>query len=126
FGIHPFDADEFNRWAQGPVSHGERVTARFLLAVWDPVIEWEAGKFDLMEALRIWDPPHREAFLAWASDPWWPSRGATDGLQDRQATHHPTQRRNPRLGQREARTGGAALLAVRCKLRGSVATPRLR
>jgi hypothetical protein len=72
FGIHPFDADEFNRWAQGPVSHGERVTARFLLAVWDPVIEWEAGKFDLMEALRIWDPPHREAFLAWASDPWWP------------------------------------------------------
>ena len=34
-GVSPWDAEEFDRWAAGPTSHGEKVTARFLLAVWD-------------------------------------------------------------------------------------------
>ena len=33
---------------------------------------WENGPFDVIEALKCWDVRHREAFLAWARDPWWP------------------------------------------------------
>ena len=70
-GVRPWNPEELDRWATSVASHGERVTASFLLAVWTGS-EWPGSPFDLMEALRVWDPPHREAFLAWASDPWWP------------------------------------------------------
>lgn len=72
WGVSPFDPEELNRWAASGVSHGEGVTASFILAVWDPSTEWEAGRFDLMEALSVWPVSHREPFLKWASDPWWP------------------------------------------------------
>jgi hypothetical protein len=71
-GVSPWDALELDRWATGPVSHGERLTASFLLSVWDPATEWQAGRFEVMEALRVWNLEHREAFLRWARDPWWP------------------------------------------------------
>lgn len=71
-GVSPFEPEELNRWAVGAASHGERVTATFILAVWDSSTEWGAGRFDLMEALNVWPPSHREPFLKWASDPWWP------------------------------------------------------
>lgn len=70
-GTHPWEPAELNRWAAGSASRGEQQTARFLLAVWDDGTDWEAGRFDVMEALRVWDLKHRTAFLAWASDPWW-------------------------------------------------------
>src|SRR4051812_22080942 len=71
-GVSSWEALELDRWAAGPVSTGERITAQFLLAVWDPSNEWTCGRFDVMEALRVWDLKHRAAFLRWASDPWWP------------------------------------------------------
>ena len=71
-GVEPWDALELDAWGSGPRSHGERVTAQFLLNVWDPSTEWKCGRFDLMEALRIWDPEHHKAFLRWAAAPWWP------------------------------------------------------
>jgi hypothetical protein len=72
-GVKPWDANALDRWAADtPVSHGELVTAQFLLAVWDPVSAWQDGRFDLMEAVRVWDDRHWAAFLAWAGDPWWP------------------------------------------------------
>jgi hypothetical protein len=71
-GVKPWDALELDTWGNGPCSHGERVTAQFLLNVWDPSTEWKCGRFDLMEALRIWDEAHHKAFLQWATDPWWP------------------------------------------------------
>lgn len=71
-GISPWQPFELNRWAVSGASHGERVTASFLLAVWDSSAEWEVGRFDLMEALNVWSPSHRMPFLRWASDPWWP------------------------------------------------------
>jgi hypothetical protein len=71
-GIDPWDAEELASWSKGPLSHGERVTAWFLLSVWDPVVAWDLDPFDLMEALRIWDPAHHQAFLRWAAKPWWP------------------------------------------------------
>jgi hypothetical protein len=71
-GVDPWDADEFDTWGSGPRSHGERVTAQFLLSVYLPGYDWKCGRFDLMEALRIWDEEHHQAFLRWAADPWWP------------------------------------------------------
>lgn len=71
-GIRPWDAVVVDQWASsGRASHGELCTARFVLAVWDTNGEWQSGRFDLMEALRVWDLPHRQAFLDWASEPWW-------------------------------------------------------
>lgn len=67
-----WDAEAVDQWAAGGVaSHGERVTAQFLLAVWNPDHPWKAEKFDLMEALRVWDERHHAAFLRWAERPWW-------------------------------------------------------
>ncbi len=71
--VRLWDAGLLDRWAsETPVSPGELATARFLLAVWDPQHAWWSGRFDLMEAIRAWDPAHRGAFLVWAGDPWWP------------------------------------------------------
>ena len=70
-GVSPWDAVELNRWAGSGVSQGEQLTAQFVLAVWDRYTEWEAGHFDAMKALAVWDFAHREAFLDWATDPWW-------------------------------------------------------
>lgn len=67
-----WNAETVDAWAaSGGASHGERITAQFLLAVWNPDGDWESGKFDLMEALPLWDDGHREAFLTWAKAPWW-------------------------------------------------------
>lgn len=43
----------------------------------DPTIATHAhayrvGKFDVFEALGVWDDEHRAAFLEWAKDPIWP------------------------------------------------------
>jgi hypothetical protein len=71
-GISPWKACAVEDWAaSGRPSHGELCTARFILAVWDPNYEWQCGRFDLMDALRVWDLHHRDAFFAWARDPWW-------------------------------------------------------
>jgi hypothetical protein len=71
--LPPWDADRLDEWAASPIpSHGERVTAQFLLAVWNPDHPWICGKFELMDAIRVWDDAHRTAFLNWASDLWWP------------------------------------------------------
>lgn len=72
-GVFLWDANTLDRWAaETPVSHGELLTAQFLLAVWDAATPWRCGRFELMEAMRVWDDRHRAAFLAWAKAPWWP------------------------------------------------------
>jgi hypothetical protein len=71
-GIEPWNANWLDDWAaSGGPSHGEKCSARFILAVWNPDRGRHSSKFDLMEALRIWDIQSHNAFLAWASDPWW-------------------------------------------------------
>jgi hypothetical protein len=71
-GVSPWNAVTVDEWASsGRPSHGELCTARFILAVWEPNENWRAGRFDVMEALRVWDEPHRTAFLRWAAAPWW-------------------------------------------------------
>ncbi len=71
-GVEPWDPSELEIWGNGPRSHGERVSAQFLLTVWDPSTDWSCGHFDLMEALPVWDPEHHKAFMRWAANPWWP------------------------------------------------------
>lgn len=70
-GVVPFDPEELDRWACGPVpSSGGLYAAQFVLAVWNNYAEWQCGKIDIIRALNTWDAAHREAFLAWAEDPW--------------------------------------------------------
>jgi hypothetical protein len=69
--VDPFDAEELDRWPNGPVSHGERVSAQFVLAVWSPDERWKCGRFNRMEAVSIIDHTHH-AFLNWVKEPWWP------------------------------------------------------
>jgi hypothetical protein len=72
-GVRLWDAHTLDHWAaETPVSHGELLTAQFLLSVRDSATAWRCGRFELMDALRVWDDQHRAAFLAWADDPWWP------------------------------------------------------
>lgn len=71
-GTHPWNAVRLDAWAaSGGPSHGERCSAQFILSVWNPDEDWQAGKFDLMEALRVWDDASHRAFLVWATNPWW-------------------------------------------------------
>jgi|WetSurMetagenome_2_1015567.scaffolds.fasta_scaffold331099_2 hypothetical protein len=71
--ILPFDALDLDRWARsGAPGHGGLCAARFVLSVWDPGTKWNCGRFDIHEALGIWDDEHRKAFSTWAQNPWWP------------------------------------------------------
>jgi hypothetical protein len=85
--IDPFVPEELDRWAcSGAPGHGGSCAARFVLSVWsggtgaldvgkkrgDRVWAWKARRFDLHEALGVWDHAHRSAFIAWARAPWWP------------------------------------------------------
>jgi hypothetical protein len=72
-GVSPWDPDRFEAWLQsGAPGHGARCAGQFVLSVWNPYVEWRCGRFDLHEALGIWDNHHRAAFLAWTRSPWWP------------------------------------------------------
>lgn len=70
-GASPFDANLLDANYAG-ASHGEKVSIAFLLNVWNPGHEWKAGKFDVMDALCVWDDAQRRAFCDWAKEPWWP------------------------------------------------------
>lgn len=70
-GANPFDADLLDDNHVG-ASHGEKVSIAFLLNVWNPGHEWKVGKFDVIDALGIWDSSKRAAFSDWAREPWWP------------------------------------------------------
>lgn len=52
------------------LSGPSQLAAVFVLKVWNR--EFPCPAFDVLEALARWDRGHREAFLAWAADPWWP------------------------------------------------------
>lgn len=69
-GVAPFDPNELDAWACGPASSGGFHAAAFILGVWNHYADWGCGKFDLFRAFDTWDREHREAFVAWAQDPW--------------------------------------------------------
>lgn len=54
-------------------SHGEQMAARFLLTVWNPSQAKRKGwRFDVVEALAVWDMGNREAYTAWCATPIYP------------------------------------------------------
>lgn len=77
-GVRPWDPVLLDSHRGG--GHGQRCAIQFVLSVWNPSTSraklrrdgWKHGSFDLQEALQVWDKQHRGAFLAWASNPWWP------------------------------------------------------
>lgn len=96
-GLVPFDPEKLDRWACTTASHGGLFAARFVLSVWSGrgarykytkrlkdkqgevyahlfrvETPWRAGPFDAVDAMGTWDAAHREAFLSWVRDPWWP------------------------------------------------------
>lgn len=55
----------------GPALSGpSQLTAVFVLKVWNR--DFPCPEFDAIDALSRWDADHRRAFVAWASDPWFP------------------------------------------------------
>jgi hypothetical protein len=84
--IDPWNADRFLAWMCGPISSGPVHAGRFLLSVWNPSTDWrevarEKGidfsegrldRFDLHDAVAVWDPAHRLACMTWIDAPFWP------------------------------------------------------
>ena len=71
-GVRLWDSGTLDEWANGPdPGDGARHAARFVLAVWDNGTQWQSGRFDVVEALAVWDHEHKRAFRAWADEPWW-------------------------------------------------------
>jgi len=58
-----WDALALDAWASGGASSGEKHTARFVLGVWNARHEWDCGKFDIFDAIDIWNHDDREVFL---------------------------------------------------------------
>jgi DNA primase len=52
------------------LSKGERCALQFILHVWNQHTRWNCGRFNVFEAMDLWDHKHRAAFLSWASNPW--------------------------------------------------------
>jgi hypothetical protein len=48
-----------------------RYAAQFVLTVWNMSRSWQCGRFNVVNSFTVWDREHRQAFLAWANDPWW-------------------------------------------------------
>lgn len=54
-------------------SHSERAAAMFVALVWNyHGARSKKWMFDSVDALGVWDPSNRAAFLAWAKNPVWP------------------------------------------------------
>jgi hypothetical protein len=85
-GVDPWDSVELLRWALGGRSHGEILAAKFVLSVWNSSTDWEEmareegllardghfSRFDLFEAMSVWDDEHVEAMVSWLQLPFFP------------------------------------------------------
>jgi hypothetical protein len=79
------ESNPFLEWMCSGPSHGELLAGRFVLRVWNPSTDWteqarlsglEPGsalvRFDVLEAMAVWDLRHQEAFRQWVDLPFWP------------------------------------------------------
>lgn len=76
-GVDPWDVDALVAWLNGPApGAGASAAGRFLLGVWNSRIDWTElglaapGRFDLFEALSVWDREHVAAFMEWVDAPF--------------------------------------------------------
>lgn len=67
-----FDGEVMDAFRAGQLCHGAQCAFRFIGSVWNPTAKRKCGRFDLHDAMGVWDDEHRAAFIAWANDPWWP------------------------------------------------------
>lgn len=65
-----WSANALDSWAATVASSGEKHSARFVLAVWNQYEEWQCGRFDLIEAVGVWDYRHYQSFTRWIAQPW--------------------------------------------------------
>ena len=84
-GVDPWDALTLLRWSLA-ASHGEALAVKFVLSVWNSSTDWEKvareeklikpderfSRFDLFEAMSVWDQEHVSAALAWIELPFFP------------------------------------------------------
>lgn len=49
------------------MSHGEKCAAKFCLSVYNHM----EHKFDMQDAVGVWDAEHRAVLVQWLMDPWW-------------------------------------------------------
>lgn len=65
--------DSLHALATWGTSHGGMWAVRFILYVHGPdlPVYYGLGSFRMHKALSRWDMQQREAFGAWASNPWW-------------------------------------------------------
>lgn len=66
-----WDPLQFQKWAKRTQGSGGRHAAQFVLAVWNSSHRWSIGPFRAIDAMATWDSQMREAFVAWAKNPWW-------------------------------------------------------
>lgn len=82
-GVEPWDVMALLRWTM-VASHGEVLAAKFVLGVWNPATDWgtiavenkimkKGGaftRFDIFEAMNVWDDAHIAAMAAWVNRPF--------------------------------------------------------
>ncbi len=70
-GIQPWDAEALDRWAAQPNRDpAARAAAQLALGFADSGRAWTCGRFDLWEALTIWDCDHGSPFVAFLQHCW--------------------------------------------------------
>jgi hypothetical protein len=70
-GIEPWDAEALDRWAARPDRDpAARAAAQLVLGLVDSGRDWTCGRFDLREALAVWDCDHGCPFLSFLQHCW--------------------------------------------------------
>ncbi len=63
-GVWPWNPNRLDIWAAEEASDATAVhAARLVLYIWNRNMDWQCGRFDMMEALDAWDQRHRKPFL---------------------------------------------------------------
>lgn len=77
-GSDPWDQEKFSQWLSGPAPTGGSIECgKFVLSVWAGTsLEqyWtdRHGVFDPLALIARCDDSHREAFIRWCNNPFWP------------------------------------------------------
>lgn len=85
-GARPWNATRFLGWVcSTAMSHGELLAARFVLGIWNSHTDWvavakeegfeapgAAERFDLFDAMAVWDSSYLFAMRRWIEHPFKP------------------------------------------------------
>lgn len=73
-GTAPFNPGELDEWAatSPEAGHAATLAAAFVLQVFNSIVEWRCGPFNLGAAVRCWDHEQWAAFARWVASPCTP------------------------------------------------------